>query len=36
MERLEMQLSVCREEALRYKKACRLWKTRYEVEYRAR
>ena len=36
MEVLERQLDVAREEAVRYKKAARLWKTRFEQEKRAR
>ena len=33
---LERQLDVAREEAARYKKAARVWKTRFEQEKRAR
>lgn len=36
LEGLEQQLSLAREEMQRYKKAARLWKTRYEQEHRAR
>ena len=36
MEALERQLDVAREEAARYKKAARLWRTRFEQEKRAR
>ena len=36
LETLEWQLSVAREAAVQYKKASRLWKTRYEIEHRAR
>lgn len=36
METLERRLDIAREEAARYKKAARLWKTRFEQEKRAR
>jgi len=36
METLERRLDIAREEAARYKKAARLWKTRFEQEQRAR
>ena len=36
LESLEQQLLVAKEEALKYKKAARLWKSRYEQERRAR
>lgn len=36
LESLEKQLLVAKEEALKYKKAARLWKSRYEQERRAR
>ena len=36
METLERRLDIAREEAAKYKKAARLWKTRFEQEKRAR
>ena len=36
LETLEQQLLVSREEVTQYKKSARLWKARYELEYRAR
>ncbi len=36
LEMYEKQLVIAKEEVLRYKKAARLWKSRYEQERRAR
>lgn len=36
LESLEQQLIICREEVTQHKKSARLWKSRYELEHRAR